>query len=148
MQPIPGFYIKRTTHQSGGQMTYYFSKTLALSFDDALLRVTDELKKEGFGILTEIDVKATLKKKLKADFRNYRILGACNPPLAHRALLAEPHIGLMLPCNLVLQEGENGQIVVSAIDPLTSMQAVENESLREIAGQVKAKLQKVIENLN
>jgi len=129
------------------RMNYYFSKTLDLSFDEAIKRVTDELKKEGFGVLTEIDVKATLKKKLDADFRNYRILGACNPPLAHQALQAEPHIGLMLPCNVVVQEDENGQTVVSAIDPVASMQAVENESLGKIAGQVGPKLQKVIECL-
>jgi len=128
-------------------MNYYFSKTLDLSFDEAIKRVTDELKKEGFGVLTEIDVKATLKKKLDADFRNYRILGACNPPLAHQALQAEPHIGLMLPCNVVVQEDENGQTVVSAIDPVASMQTVENESLGKIAGQVGPKLQKVIECL-
>jgi uncharacterized protein (DUF302 family) len=128
-------------------MSYYFSKTLDLPFDEAVLRVTDELKKEGFGVLTEIDVKATLKKKLDVDFRNYRILGACNPPLAHQALQAEPHIGLMLPCNVVVQEDENGGTVVSGIDPLASMQAVENESLDEIAQQVKAKLQKVIESV-
>jgi len=129
------------------RMNYYFSKTLDLSFDEAIKRVTDELKKEGFGVLTEIDVKATLKKKLDADFRNYRILGACNPPLAHQALQAEPHIGLMLPCNVVVQEDENGQTVVSAIDPVASMQTVENESLGKIAGQVGPKLQKVIECL-
>lgn len=129
-------------------MNYYFSKTVALSFDEALLRVTEELKKEGFGVLTEIDVKATLKKKLDVDFRNYRILGACNPPFAYKALLAEPHIGLMLPCNVVVQEGENDQTVVSAIDPLASMQAVENPSLEEVAGQIKVKLQKVIENVS
>ncbi|MGB7876398.1 MAG: DUF302 domain-containing protein [Anaerolineales bacterium] len=128
-------------------MSYYFSKTLDLPFDEAVLRLTDELKKEGFGVLTEIDVKATLKKKLDVDFRNYRILGACNPPLAHQALQAEPHIGLMLPCNVVVQEDENGGTVVSGIDPLASMQAVENESLDEIAQQVKAKLQKVIESV-
>ena len=128
-------------------MNYYFSKTLDLSFDEAISRVTDELKKEGFGVLTEIDVKATLKKKLDVDFRNYRILGACNPPLAHQALQAEPHIGLMLPCNVVVQEGENGQTIVSAIDPVASMQAVENESLGKVAGQVRPKLQKVIESL-
>lgn len=128
-------------------MSYYFSKTVDLSFDEAITRVTDELKKEGFGILTEIDVKATLKKKLDVDFRNYRILGACNPPLAHKALLAEPQIGLMLPCNVVVQETEGGQTIVSAIDPLASMQAVENESLGEVAEQVKAKLQKVIESV-
>jgi len=128
-------------------MSYYFSKTLDLSFDEAIKHVTDELKKEGFGVLTEIDVKATLKKKLDTDFRNYRILGACNPPLAHQALQAEPHIGLMLPCNVVVQEGKNGQTIVSAIDPVASMQAVENELLGKIAGQVKSKLQKIIENL-
>jgi uncharacterized protein (DUF302 family) len=128
-------------------MSYYFSKTLDLSFDKAIIRVTDELKKEGFGVLTEIDVKATLKKKLDADFRNYRILGACNPPFAYQALQAEPHIGLMLPCNVVVQEAENGKTLVSAIDPIVSMRAVENDSLGEIARQVKAKLQKVIENV-
>ena len=128
-------------------MNYYFSKTLDLSFDEAINRVTDELKKEGFGVLTEIDVKATLKQKLDVDFRNYRILGACNPPLAHQALQAEPHIGLMLPCNVVVQEGENGQTIVSTVDPVASMQAVENESLGKTAGQVRPKLQKVIESL-
>jgi uncharacterized protein (DUF302 family) len=128
-------------------MSYYFSKTLDLPFEEAILRVTDELKKEGFGVLTEIDVKATLKKKLDVDFRNYRILGSCNPPFAYQALQAEPQIGLMLPCNVVVQDGENGQTIVSAIDPLASMQAVENESLGEVAEQVKAKLQKVIESV-
>jgi len=128
-------------------MSYYFSKNLDLSFDEAIQRVTDELKKEGFGVLTEIDVKATLKKKLDVDFRDYRILGACNPPLAHQALQAESHIGLMLPCNVVVQAGENGGTIVSAIDPIASMQAVENDSLGEVAEQVKAKLQKVIESV-
>jgi uncharacterized protein (DUF302 family) len=128
-------------------MTYHFSKTLDLSFDEAITRVTEELKKEGFGVLTEIDVKATFKKKLDADFRNYRILGACNPPFAYKALQAEPQIGLMLPCNVIVQEGEKGQTVVSAIDPVASMQAVENEALSEVAGQVKAKLQRVIESV-
>ena len=128
-------------------MTYYFAKEIDLGFDDAIIHVTEELKKEGFGVLTEIDVKATLKKKLDADFRNYRILGACNPPFAHQALLAEPQIGLMLPCNVVVQEGENGKTLVSAIDPIASMQAVDNPSLGEIAEQVQAKLKKVIESL-
>ena len=128
-------------------MSYYFSKEIDLSFEDAIARVTEELKKEGFGVLTEIDVKATLKKKLDADFRNYRILGACNPPLAHQALEAEPHIGLMLPCNVVVQEGENGGTIISAIDPVASMQAVENEALGQVAEQVRAKLQKVIESV-
>jgi uncharacterized protein (DUF302 family) len=128
-------------------MSYYFTKTIDLPFEDAIVRVTDELKKEGFGVLTEIDVKATLKKKLDADFRNYRILGACNPPLAHQALLAEPQIGLMLPCNVVVQEGEHGKTIVSAIDPIASMQAVENDSLGAVAEQVRKKLQKVIESV-
>jgi len=128
-------------------MSYYFSKTIDLSFDEAIARVIDELKKEGFGVLTEIDVKATLKKKLDVDFRNYRILGACNPPFAHQALLAEEQIGLMLPCNVVVQEAENGRTIVSAIDPEASMQAVENDSLGVVAQQVKAKLQKMIESV-
>jgi len=128
-------------------MTYYFSKAIDLPFDEAIQRVTDELKKEGFGVLTEIDVKTTLKKKLDADFRDYRILGACNPPLAHQALQSESHIGLMLPCNVVVQEGENGGTIVSAIDPVASMQAVENETLGEVAEQVRGKLQKVIEKV-
>jgi uncharacterized protein (DUF302 family) len=135
---------KENDISSGGAMTYYHAKEVDLSFGDAIIRVIEELKKEGFGVLTEIDVKATLKKKLDADFRNYRILGACNPPFAYQALQAEPHIGLMLPCNVVVQETENGKTLVSAIDPVASMQAVENDSLGEIAGQVKAKLQKVI----
>lgn len=128
-------------------MTYYFAKEIDLSFDDAIAHVTDELKKEGFGVLTEIDVKATMKKKLDADFRNYRILGACNPPFAHQALLAEPQIGLMLPCNVVVQDSENGKTLVSAIDPVASMQAVDNPSLGNVAEQVRTRLQKVIENL-
>lgn len=128
-------------------MSYYFSKTLDLPFEETIIRVTDELKKEGFGVLTEIDVKATLKQKLDVDFRNYRILGACNPPFAYKALQAEPQIGLMLPCNLVVQDGENGVTIVSAIDPLASMQAVENEAVNEVARQVKTRLQKVIERV-
>ena len=128
-------------------MSYYFSKTIDLPFDEAITCVTEELKKEGFGVLTEIDVKATLKKKLDVDFRNYRILGACNPPFAHQALLAEPQIGLMLPCNVVVQEGDNGQTIISAIDPIASMQAVENDSLGKVAEQVRSKLQKVIQSV-
>jgi len=128
-------------------MKYYFAKEIELNFEEAIVRVTEELKKEGFGVLTEIDVKATLKKKLDVDFRNYRILGACNPPFAHQALLAEPHIGLMLPCNVVVQEGENGKTLISAIDPIASMQAVNNPSLGKVAEQVQSKLQKVIDNV-
>jgi uncharacterized protein (DUF302 family) len=127
-------------------MQYYFSKKLNTTFDDALVRVTDELKKEGFGILTEIDVQAAMKKKLNLDFRKYRILGACNPPFAHKALEAEDKIGTMLPCNVIVQETDGG-VEVAAIDPVASMQAVENPALRGIASEVRSKLEKVIENL-
>jgi uncharacterized protein (DUF302 family) len=128
-------------------MSYYFSKTIHLPFDEAITRVTDELKKEGFGVLTEIDVKATLKKKLDVDFRNYRILGACNPPFAHQALLAEDKIGTMLPCNVIVQELAPGTVEIAAIDPVASMSAVENPGLAQIGMQVRAKLQKVVEGL-
>jgi len=128
-------------------MNYYFSKNLSMSFDEAIVRVTGELKKEGFGILTEIDVKETLKKKLDVDFKKYRILGACNPPFAYKALQAEDKIGLMLPCNVIIQEISEGKIEVSAIDPVASMQAVANPKLLEVAEQVRVKLQKVINNL-
>jgi uncharacterized protein (DUF302 family) len=128
-------------------MQYSFNKILDMQFDDAINRVTDELKKEGFGILTDIDVQATLKKKLDVDFRKYRILGACNPPFAYKALLAESRIGTMLPCNVTVQEIEPGKIEVSAIDPIASMQAIENPGLRDIADQVQVKLNKVIANL-
>ena len=128
-------------------MSYYFNKTIHLPFDEALTRVTEELKKEGFGVLTEIDVKATLKKKLDVDFRNYRILGACNPPFAHQALLAEDKIGTMLPCNVIVQELAPGAVEVAAIDPIASMSAVDNPGLAEIGMQVRAKLQRVVESL-
>lgn len=128
-------------------MSYHFSKKVDLSFDEAIDKTTAILKKEGFGLLTEIDIKATLKKKLDVDFRNYRILGACNPPLAHKALTAEEHIGLMLPCNVIVQEHENGEVEVSAVDPVASMQAVQNDSLGEVAQKVQGLLKKVIEKL-
>ena len=128
-------------------MSYYFSKILDISFDEAIARATEELKKEGFGILTEIDVKETLKKKLNVDFKKYRILGACNPPFAYKALQAEGKIGLMLPCNVVIQEISDGKIEVTAIDPVASMQAIENPKLREVAEQVRAKLKKVTDSL-
>ena len=127
-------------------MTYYFSKTIDLDFDSAIIKVTEELKKEGFGILTDIDVKATLKKKLDVDFHQYRILGACNPPFAYQALQAEDKIGTMLPCNVIVQE-RDGKTEVSAIDPLASMQAVKNEALAGIAQEVRLKLRTVIEKL-
>ena len=125
-------------------MSYYFSKTVNLPFDEAIARVTEELKKEGFGILTEIDVRATMKKKLDLDFRNYRILGACNPPFAHRALLAEDKIGTMLPCNVIVQEHAPGVIEVAAVDPVASMAAVQNPDLASIAGEVRSKLERVV----
>jgi uncharacterized protein (DUF302 family) len=128
-------------------MQYSFNKTLDMSFDDAVNKVTDELKKEGFGVLTDIDVQTTLKKKLDVDFRKYRILGACNPSFAYKALQAESRIGTMLPCNVIVQETEEGKIEVSAIDPIASMQAIENSGLQDIADQVQAKLKKVVEGL-
>ncbi len=128
-------------------MKYYFNKKLSISFEEGLGKVTEELKKEGFGIITEIDVKETLKKKLNLDFRKYRILGACNPSYAHKALEYEDKIGTMLPCNVVVQETSDGQIEIAAIDPVASMQAVENPKLREVAGQVGALLKKIIESL-
>ena len=128
-------------------MSYYFNKIVDMSFDEAIDKVTEELKKEGFGVLTEIDVKAALKKKINVDFRRYRILGACNPSFAYKALLAEDKIGTMLPCNVIVQEREDGKIEVAAIDPIASMQSVKNESLGEIAVEVQSKLKKVIENI-
>ena len=128
-------------------MSYYFTKTLNLSYDEAMQRVKDELKKEGFGILTEIDVKETLKKKLDVDFGKYIILGACNPPFAYKALQEEDKIGVMLPCNVIVQEITEGQVEISAVDPVASMQAIENPKLRDVAEQVRAKLKTVIDNL-
>ena len=128
-------------------MSYYFTKVLDLPFEDAIARVTDELQKEGFGILTDIDVKSVMKKKLGANFRNYRILGACNPPFARQALMVEDKIGAMLPCNVIVQEHAPGSVEVSAIDPVASMMAVDNEQLAAVAGVVRTKLQRVIESL-
>ena len=126
---------------------YYFSKTVASSFNEAVARVIDELKKEGFGILTEIDVKEAMKKKLDVDFRNYKILGACNPPFAYKALQAEDKIGTMLPCNVIVQDAADGRVEVAAIDPAASMQAVKNPLLEGIAAEVRNKLKKVIDGL-
>jgi uncharacterized protein (DUF302 family) len=127
-------------------MSYHFTKTVKAPFEDAVKKTVDELKKEGFGILTEIDVQETLKKKLDVDFRRYKILGACNPPFAYQALQAEDKIGTMLPCNVIVQERPEG-IEVSAVDPVASMQAIDNPSLGKIAEQVRAKLKKVINSL-
>ena len=128
-------------------MSYYLSKVLDTPFEESVTKVTEELRKQGFGVLTEIDVKGTLKKKLNVDFRKYRILGACNPPFAYQALQTEDKIGLMLPCNVILQELESGKVEVAIVDPVASMQAVENPKLREVADQVKGKLQTVVDNL-
>ncbi len=128
-------------------MAYYNSKIVAYSFDDAIVKITEELKKEGFGILTEIDVKETLKKKLDVDFRRYKILGACNPSYAYKAFQAEENIGVLLPCNVVIQEKADGKVQVSAVNPMESMQAVKNDALGEVAVTVSSKLQKVLENL-
>lgn len=128
-------------------MSYHFSKTLALSMDAAIAKVTDALKQEGFGVLTEIDVQKTLKAKIDVDFRPYRILGACNPSFAHKALLAEDKIGTMLPCNVIVQEKAPGSVEISAVDPVASMQAIENPTLGGIANEVRGKLQRVIAQL-
>ncbi len=128
-------------------MVYYISKKVDATFSTTLDRVKQELAKEGFGVLTEIDVRETLKKKLDVEFRNYRILGACNPPFAYKALQAEEKIGLLLPCNVIVQERTEGGVEVSAIDPAASMQTVGNPSLSDVAGQVREKLQNVIARL-
>ena len=128
-------------------MSYYFAKTLMIGFEDAVRRTTEALKQEGFGIITEIDVKDTFKKKINVDFRNYRILGACNPTLAHEALQLEDKVGTMLPCNVVVQDVGGGKSEVAAIDPVASMQAIDNPRLKQAAEQVQAKLKKVIGSL-
>lgn len=128
-------------------MNYYFSKTLNISFEEAIGRVKDELKKEGFGILTEIDVRETLKEKLNVDFKKYKILGSCNPPFAYKALQIEEKIGTMLPCNVIVQETTESKVEISAVDPVASMQAVENPALKEIAAEIRDKLKKVIDSL-
>ena len=129
-------------------MSYYYNKVLTdASFNEAIERVTDVLNKEGFGVLTEIDVKETLKKKLDVDFKKYRILGACNPAYAYKALQSEDKIGVMLPCNVIVEEHETGEVEVSAVDPIASMQAIENNELAAIAGEVRSKLRNVIDKL-
>lgn len=128
-------------------MSYHFSKTVNMSFEEAVENTTAALKEEGFGVLTEIDLKSTLKEKLDVDFRKYRILGACNPGLAHKALSAEDHIGLMLPCNVIVQEHESGDVEVSAVDPVASMQAVENDDLGDVAQKVQGLLKTVIDKI-
>ena len=126
-------------------MSYYHSRKMSAGFDEAVSRVTQALKEEGFGVLTEIDVESTLKKKLDVDFRNYRILGACNPPFAYKALQAEDKIGTMLPCNVIVQETDEGGVEVAAIDPIASMKAIDNPALNEIAETIGQKLKTVVQ---
>lgn len=128
-------------------MKYYFNRTIEGDFDVIMKKVIKELEKEGFGVLTEINVNETFKKKLEVDFRRYHILGACNAPYAHKAILAEDKIGSMLPCNVILQEKETNQVEVAAVNPIASMQAVENEDLKDIAMEISKKLLRVVENV-
>lgn len=128
-------------------MTYHFTKTLDIPFDQAIEKTTAALKERGFGVLTTIDVKETLKKKIGADFRPYTILGACNPNYAHKALQAEPMIGTMLPCNVIVQQGADGKVQVSAVDPIASMAAIENPALGAIATEVQGMLKDMIASL-
>jgi len=128
-------------------MSYYFSKIVKGPFEEVVEKTIAVLKEEGFGVLTDIDVQVILKKKLNAEFRKYRILGACNPPYAYKALLAEDKIGTMLPCNVIVQETSDGRVEVAAIDPIASMQAVENPGLMPVAEEVQKKLKAVVERV-
>lgn len=128
-------------------MSYYFSKIVDDSFDDAIERVTARLADAGFGVLTTIDISGTLKKKIDVDMQRYTVLGACNPGFAHKALLAEDKIGAMLPCNVIVQETSDGKVEVAAVDPMASMMAIENEALGDIAREVQGMLKNVIEDL-
>jgi uncharacterized protein (DUF302 family) len=128
-------------------MKYYINKTITASFDQAIELVTEALKKEGFGVLSEIDIQQKLKEKLDVDFRKYKILGACNPPNALKALQMEDKIGTMLPCNVIVQETGENQVEVAAVDPAASMMAVDNKELADIAGEIKTKLERVIKSL-
>lgn len=128
-------------------MSYFFSKKIDTPFEEAIELTTQKLSSEGFGVLTEIDIKSTLKKKINVDTNKYHILGACNPPSAYEAIQNEPHIGLMLPCNVIVREDEEGDVEVAAIDPVASMQAVENPGLGKIAEDVRNRLKKVIDSL-
>jgi len=128
-------------------MSYYFSKKVKGTFGEVEERARVALKEEGFGVLTEIDVTETLKKKMDVDFRKYKILGACNPPFAYKALQAEDKIGTMLPCNVIVQESGEGEVEVAAIDPIASMQAIKNAALEPVAVEVQMKLKKVIDSV-
>lgn len=126
---------------------YAFSTVLDTSYEDAISKVTDALKGEGFGVLTEIDVKATLKKKLDADFRKYVILGTCNPPYAHKTLQADLDVGLLLPCNVIVYETDDQKAYVSALNPVSALEVIKSEEIREIAEEVSAKLKTVIDKV-
>lgn len=128
-------------------MTYYFAKTIDAAFEDAVNRTRDALKHEGFGVITEIDVQKTLKSKIDVDFRRYLILGACNPAMAHEALQIEDKVGTMLPCNVVVQEISDGRVEIAAINPVASMQAIENPALTEKAAAVGRRLQSALVRL-
>jgi uncharacterized protein (DUF302 family) len=138
--------MKASRETREGQMSYYFAKTLDMGFDEAVDRVKAVLKEDGFGVLSEIDVQHAMKEKLGKEFRPYRILGACNPPLAFQALQAEDKIGTMLPCNVVVQQTDEGT-EVAALDPVASMAAVGNEALARVAAQVRERLMRVIAGL-
>lgn len=128
-------------------MSYHITRTVTLPFDAAVAAATEALQRHGFGVLTEIDVQATLKKKLGVAFRPYRILGACNPAFAYKALQAEDRIGTMLPCNVILQQRDGGMVEISAVDPIASMQSIDNPALADIAGEVRRMLQEVMEDI-
>ena len=128
-------------------MKYYTSKKINTDFDQAVQLVTESLKKEGFGVLTEINLQEKLKEKLDVDFRKYKILGACNPAYAYKAVQHEDKIGTMLPCSVIVQELGNNEIEVAAVDPIASMMAIENPALAEIAGEIKEKLERAIASL-
>ena len=129
-------------------MSYYFNKVLkGKGFDEAIEKVKSELKKEGFGVLTEIDMKETLKKKINVEFKKYKILGACHPQFAYEALQKEDKIGVFLPCNVIVEEHDNGEVEVSAVDPIASMISIKNESIGDLANEIQKKLMQVIKNL-
>lgn len=128
-------------------MNYHYSRKVNLSFEDTMTKITDTLQRQGFGIITTIDLKATLKQKLNVDFRNYRILGACNPQFAHKAVSLEPHIGVMLPCNVVVQEHDDGNVEVSAINPMETMDKALSPALADVATEVSKRLRKAIDDL-
>ena len=130
-------------------MEYHYSKKSGLPFDETITKVTEALQKEGFGVLTNIDIKATFKKKLDIDFRNYQILGACNPNFAYQALTIEPTLGVMLPCNIAVQETEDNEVIISAINPLETMaKTIKNEKLNEVAQEVSTRLKKAVDSFS